>query len=284
MLAAQWGVWQNGWEMLRFAHLSDPHFGHFSWSPAQFFSKRWVGNWNYLLVRKWRHSTVHLSALAAFINGLGVDGVFLTGDLTTTAQHQEFKEASAFTALFRAPLSLLPGNHDRYTQEAMEEQLFENYFPQEKMLFPIKENWWGLSLDCAFPTPIGYANGRFTSEQERSAEERLATLPKEASVVLICHFPLFDSGDPRHDLLGNERLQALVRRWPCIKLYLHGHLHTPFIDERLGYPLVVNAGCCATREGSFFLLEIEEQRCTVKHYGLRGGNWHILREQFFQLR
>ena len=38
--------------MFRFAHLSDLHFSHITWNLAQLFSKRLVGNVNWLLRRR----------------------------------------------------------------------------------------------------------------------------------------------------------------------------------------------------------------------------------------
>lgn len=49
--------------LLRCAHLSDLHFSEPTWSPSQFFSKRWLGNLNLLLARKKVYTPDNLGSL-----------------------------------------------------------------------------------------------------------------------------------------------------------------------------------------------------------------------------
>lgn len=116
---------------MRLAHISDLHFSHLSFHPGQFFSKRWIGNLNLLINRKKVFAHNSLYTLIPLFQELNVDGVLLTGDLTTTSHPKEFRQAKHFVdALTEAGLKvyLIPGNHDHYTCAAYKRLDFYQHF------------------------------------------------------------------------------------------------------------------------------------------------------------
>src|SRR5580698_9431521 len=117
--------------LFRFAHISDLHFSRLSFGPSQFFSKRWVGNLNLILNRKKKFDQTHLYTLIPLFQNLQINGVFITGDLTSTSHNSEFEMAKKFVdTLKEAGLKvfLIPGNHDHYTRKAFRDLIFYRYF------------------------------------------------------------------------------------------------------------------------------------------------------------
>ena len=277
---------------LRIAHLSDPHFATITYHPNQFLSKRWLGNCNLILFRNKIHRTRPLSQLPAFLSSLKVDFVAITGDLTTTSLDEEYAQAKVFVDSFsehKMVTAVLPGNHDIYTKESERAKRFYHYFPspasESKVeVKKIKEGFWWIGLHCAYASNLFLSNGTFTTAMEKPLQEALENIPSQDCVIMGNHFPLFSTGNLRHDLQGAKRLQELLKNYPKVKLYLHGHDHIHYaIDRgREGFPLVVNAGSISHLPGGgFYLLELSAQSCLYQHYisETKGNSWKIQKEQ-----
>lgn len=247
---------------LTLAHLSDPHFASISLHPNQFLSKRWIGNLNLILLRNQFYHITPLSHFPELLESYGVETICITGDFATTSLAIEFEEGAEFVRKFKQPVLALPGNHDCYTREAERKKLYYRYFPNPDLeesrvsLKKIKAGWWWVGLDCAVASPPFCAYGKFFPKMEEKLEETLSQVPKDQIVIISNHFPLYPHGDPKHDLLRGTFLQELLKRWPNVKLYLHGHDHKPYIIDRReqGLPLVFNSGSCARKRGGGFTL------------------------------
>src|ERR1700733_1009735 len=239
--------------VLRVAHLSDPHFSQVSFHPRQFLSKRWIGNFNLLLFRKRMYQTEHLWHLPTLLKSLKVESLFITGDLSSTSLDEEFSEGRKFARTFQEngmPVYVLPGNHDCYTKAVQKERRFYTFFSSfscnagQVESFPLGKGWWYIGLDCAVASPPFCSYGLFCESMEQKLKAALLTIPSSNCIIVGNHFPLFTTSRPNHDLKRAKELQTLLRTFPQVKLYLHGHDHTPYIIDRQneGYPLVLNAG------------------------------------------
>lgn len=260
---------------MKIAHLSDLHFSTITYSPSQFLSKRWLGNWNHILLRRRVYQTDHLDPIPQLLESLGVEKVFVTGDFTSTSLEEEFTQGASYIKQFSQPVFYLPGNHDCYTKEAEEKKIFYHYFPSEELktirvtTHSLGENWWWVGLDCALATPPFYSFGLFFPEMESALKNALASIPKEGNILMGNHFPLINSGRPRHDLSRSDVLQAILKTDGRIKLYLHGHDHSYYIIDKReeGLPLVLNCGSCARRlKGTFYLIDLQPTSCVVQRY------------------
>ncbi|MCH9608878.1 MAG: 3',5'-cyclic adenosine monophosphate phosphodiesterase CpdA [Chlamydiales bacterium] len=258
---------------LRIAHLSDPHFSCVSFSPSQFLSKRWLGNLNLILFRSKAYQTTHLQKLPELLTKLDVEFVMITGDFTQTSLDEEFQKGASFAHSFKEEVYTLPGNHDMYTKRSEKEQTYYNYFPSkalqttrvEKKL--LKEGWWLVGLDCARANSLLLSNGVFTPEMDAVLDQTLRSIPATDRVIIANHFPLFPSGRASHDTERGEALQEVLKKYPNVVLYLHGHDHEPYIidHQNEGHPLVLNAGSCAHQpDGTFYLIELERESCLVE--------------------
>lgn len=281
---------------IRIAHISDPHFAAITYNPKQFFSKRWLGNCNLILFRQQTYRTNHLIHLPELFSSLGVDLVAITGDLTTTSLEEEYKKAKIFVDSFKERnmiTTLLPGNHDIYTKESEKAKRFYNYFPSPAAegkieVKKVKEGFWWIGLDCAYASNLFLSNGKFTNEMENSLRKSLEKISANDSIIIGNHFPLFSTGNMRHDLQGAKRLQALLKEYNNIKLYLHGHDHISYLIDRRneGMPLVCNAGSVSHLPGgSFYLLELSKEKCCWQHFSLKSeidkNQWVLQEEKTF---
>lgn len=104
------------------AHITDLHVAREEdYAGAE--ADHWVPR-----VRK--HSTQILRGLLHDLRGHRPDHVVLTGDLTQTSKRWEFEEAARILreALGDVGITALPGNHDRWSREAVEGRRFERAF------------------------------------------------------------------------------------------------------------------------------------------------------------
>ena len=103
--------------LLRFAHISDLHFACPPFGPLQFFSKRWLGNLNYLFNRKNDFVHERLPQLIELFKAQGVTHVIISGDFSITSRRRELRMGKQFVkSLEDAGFKIftIPGNHDHY--------------------------------------------------------------------------------------------------------------------------------------------------------------------------
>lgn len=277
-------------DSFRFAHLSDLHFFQMTWGIHQFFSKRWIGNGNFIFRRKREFNPLLLNELSSILIQEKIPLVLISGDVSCTSLKKEFEKASLFVNRLQTEgieVIILPGNHDKYTKKAADQKLFYQTFPSSlandglkvKQLTP---SWWMIFLDTALPTPLFCCHGRFSEELEEKLEKTLKTVPSDAKVILANHFPILSKKGK--DLEREDALLNLCKKHPQIKLYLHGHNHQPRIyDARsLGLPIVVDSGSAAHQfHGGWNRIECEKDLCTIKPYKWAHKKWTPLSETSF---
>jgi len=276
---------------MRILHLSDPHFSQVCFHPRQFLSKQWLGNLNLALFRRGRYQTSHLEELPELATQLKVEFVMLTGDMSSTSQPIELEMARDFVHLFQQPVLTLPGNHDAYTRTAEQTQIYYHYFPSKDMQAlriekrSLQKGWWWVGLDCARANNVLKSNGAFYAHMDEPLHDILRNIPQQDSVIIGNHFPLYTRGRPLHDTARAKALQTILRTYPQVKLYLHGHDHAPYMIDRQdeGFPLVLNAGTIAYLPGgTFYLLDLNKQECRLTRYRREITGWKEILHQTFK--
>ncbi len=268
--------------LLRLAHISDLHFSDPQWTLSQFFSKRWVGNFNLILSRQKEYTQNHLHSLIDTFRELQVTHILVTGDLSCTSLESEFRRAQEFiTSLTTAGFQVftVPGNHDHYTHKAYREQTFYSFFNPTFSELSLKldkvtthylgNQWWIIGLDTALATPWFSAYGVFSSAIEQRLKKVLQTIPPGHQILLMNHFPLFAQPSPRTSLHRHEALRALIEQFPQIRFYLHGHTHRHCIADLRsnGLPIILDSGSIAHYQfSSWNLIEIGTEHSTVEGY------------------
>ncbi len=279
---------------LRLVQISDFHFTKITWNPLRLFSKRLLGNLNWVLARKSAFSTVQLDALPSFLKTLNLDRILLGGDFTTTSLLTEFTKAQEFVDKLPFPWIAVPGNHDRYTFSACREKVFYRYFPNPKdpsSSFTLEKhgveahvlnpNWRLIALDTSRATHFYTSSGLFSKEQETHLRTLLEMIPQNENILLFNHYPFFENDIAKHSLIRGDMLEAIVKKDVRIKAYLHGHTHRHTIAnlQPSGLPLILDGGCSADiHKGSWNLLELDDKGINVCQYKWREG-WTPARQE-----
>jgi 3',5'-cyclic AMP phosphodiesterase CpdA len=180
---------------------------------------------------------------------LAPDGLFITGDLTTTALEEEFELARQRLepVLSTIPTLIIPGNHDVYTRRSKSNRrMFETFGPWmglDSEASPVARLDIGdvtlLGLDPTRPHPI-LSSGRVPQEQLNALVQQLDSMPERA-VVLGLHYPILDRLGVLYDGLNHGLLNAgavqksLTGASHLPVAILHGHEHHGFtVDLELG--------------------------------------------------
>ncbi|MHB8416978.1 MAG: metallophosphoesterase family protein [Myxococcales bacterium] len=234
---------------MKILHLSDLHF------QAEYPVKRWprlgwrriAAQAEFRLLRRrllfLRVAEVVASILEA-AERLGVEHIVVSGDLTALALPEEFEAARAALTPWLGRMTVVPGNHDRYTPAAARERAFEKAFapalssdlPElcREDVFPvvklIGEEVAVIGLNSARVPPVPGLAAGFVGRAQREALVEISRHPAlrgRALLLAVHHAPLRPSGWPdlpTHGLLDGRRVLALAAAAGAVAL-CHGHIH-----------------------------------------------------------
>jgi 3',5'-cyclic AMP phosphodiesterase CpdA len=231
--------------MFKLAHFSDIHYTlpPFGFGLRALLSKRIVGISSYYVTGRGEHfadTTRRIPLLLADVDAQNVDHVICTGDLSAVAAREELDGvAGAFGARLSAPAryTVIPGNHDRYVQDALSRQLFEKHFaplceggvfPFQKRVGPVRI----VGIDVCRPTNFK-SSGWCGPEQRAALKTLLAPSLKGELTILVLHYGLLRPGGerdtPNHRIEDDLELLALLDSDDvAVDLVLHGHMHRSF--------------------------------------------------------
>jgi 3',5'-cyclic AMP phosphodiesterase CpdA len=274
---------------MRLCHISDLHFQ--ADIPLSRFPtlgwRRLAAQAEYrLLGRKERFRDVPgtVRRLLAEATRWGADHLLVSGDLTAIALPEEFEAAREALSGWSGRMTILPGNHDRYTPDAARQQLFERAFEKE-----LRSDLPESAVDGAYPlvklvgadtalvgltsarVPLipGFAAGWIGAAQRRRLSEILqsAELRHRAIFVACHHAPFRSTGEPdrlNHGLLDAAQLLASLRDHRVVGLG-HGHIHRRYRIDKPGGPPIFCAGSSTERgKQGFFRYEIQGQAVTAE--------------------
>jgi len=235
---------------MRIAHISDLHVLALAGAgPLRFLNKRASGYANLRLKRKHVHRREIVRAIAERLASTQVDHVVITGDVSNLALEPEFAAVRHLLdeVLCMAPeaVTLVPGNHDVYTQGAQNKRRFSSYFapylgsdlPDQRTdqpggMFPIVKLRGPVAiigLSSALARPMFVASGKLgTSQLEALARILASPEVKARTPVILLHHPIHNPPGwfTRHKegLVDAAGLRAVLS--PLSRgLVLHGHLH-----------------------------------------------------------
>jgi len=260
---------------MRLAHLSDIHLFALEGAPPwRFLNKRITGGLNLLMGRSGRHQNHVLEKALDTIEALGCDHVALTGDVTNLALGQEF---SAVAELLRQRiggrerLTLIPGNHDRYTTGSQLTGRFERHFKtylrsdlpaiRGRGAWPVVrlfDNVAIIAMNSAVALPPLVSGGVIGMRQRRALRKALAHPDVRARYrVVMLHHHLFSPPHATHDYPRRLFDRGAVRKELArgqAQLVLHGHNHfyghyTIPWSKGAGEALICEAGSGSVIEG-----------------------------------
>ena len=236
---------------LRVLHFSDVHVQQpvRQLGLSALFSKRFIGGANLALHRaaRFADAPAKLHQLDVFRREQNVDVVVCTGDYTALGTEGEYALARrCIDPLTRAPAGFVtvPGNHDIYLDDCVEERRFERHFGDL-----VKNDWQDAAVDGPWPavrlfgehlavvavntarpnpSPINSGGELPAAQLEALArvleDERLG----DRWLFVATHYaPLREDGTPdtpHHGLDNADELGALLSARPRTA-WLHGHIH-----------------------------------------------------------
>ncbi len=215
--------------MRKIVHLSDLHFGK---------------------VEKKR-----IAPLLNIVNKAKPDLIIISGDLTQRAKKNEYKEARKFLRKLRAPLFIIPGNHDipLYNIFARIISPFKRYKEHiSKDLTPVYIDKEMAIVGVNSVKPYKISSGRIGKDQVSRAEEIFEGLHSKVVKIVVCHHPfdlphsLNTHHKHTHKVIGRSKFAMKRLAQKRVDLFLSGHLHVTHIgDTTMRYKIKGYSGLIA---------------------------------------
>jgi 3',5'-cyclic AMP phosphodiesterase CpdA len=227
-------------KIVRLGHISDLHLSDRSRYPR-----------NGILAKDCeKHSYKLAKGLVDALREVGVDHLVVTGDVTLSAEVREFERAAELLRPFAEAkkLTIVPGNHDLWTEESVETARFLRLLgpdglgmkkaqPSYPLAVPLGDEAVLVALDSArYGEPPRETPGRLGAEQLRGARELVREHAKAGKAVLLAfHHHLLippervpsDLRLARMPLSDADQVVRLVAELP-VAAVLHGHRHVAF--------------------------------------------------------
>lgn len=280
---------------MRIVHLSDIHFWRYAFNPLRLMSKRLTGMVSLAAGRARRFRLAGAPRVVERVRDLAPDHILITGDITTTALPDEFRAARhALADLLADPdrVTIIPGNHDRYTWWAHRSRRFEHFFGE---FAPRGRYPWLRRIDAETaivgldPTRAAVsARGKLPGEQLAEARRIVADArDRGLRIIIACHYPVAVPAPYERELFGKRLINAHeMRRWLADigpHLYCCGHVHAAWAFRPPDLPgqLCLNAGAplLSGHHGrtppGFLEIEIQGGGVTARHHAWAGEDWDV---------
>ena len=247
---------------MRIVHLSDIHVWLYTLNPLRLMSKRAVGMMELLAGRARKFRLERLREVIEQVSGLAPDHVLITGDLSTTALADEFRDARAALAPLLADpsrVTVIPGNHDRYTTGSVRHQQFERQVRRVRPARPVPLAPPARRRDGdpgPRRHPAAHLGERAPAPQAVRAGTRLLADPRDRPrrLIVACHYPLVAPAAHASELHPKRMKNAEdVARWLAgigPHLFCCGHVHAAwaFVPDAIPGQLCLNAGAPLLRD------------------------------------
>jgi 3',5'-cyclic AMP phosphodiesterase CpdA len=248
--------------LLRFLHYSDVHLTvpKLGWRPRDVLSKKSIGWVNVKFLgrgRRFRHATTVADAMISDARKRGHDAILFSGDATKLAFEPEFAFAAERLGVGASDLPLtvaIPGNHDYYTRRDERSGVFERYFAPWLQGERIGEHQypfarrvghiWLVCVNSSYPQRWNTTASRMIGPSQLERLVMLARALPPGPRILITHYPLRDSHgriEQRSHRLLDHRLALAAAKEAGIGLWLHGHIHKPFVlrpGHEIPFPVI----------------------------------------------
>jgi len=286
---------------MRVLHVSDVHVSVplFDLPWGQMMNKRLVGALNHALrrVRGFARAPEKLCALGAFAAEHAVDLVILTGDYTVVGTEPELAAARrAVECLTSRPLGFvtLPGNHDVYLADSVQQRCFERYFGEflssDLPEYCVEGPWpltrlFGedvalIAVNSSRPNPQPWRSSGLIPEPQLSALSRVladARLARRFVFVATHYAPRRPDGTPDtrwHGLVNADALLSVCKPLSRAAI-LHGHIHHRFQLQVPGSRMRIFGAGSATyagREG-LWLFDVDATQAIARPGRFQGDGY-----------
>jgi Icc protein len=202
------------------------------------------------------------------------DAVVVSGDLADDGSGESYERARQLLERLKAPLLVLPGNHD---DRRRLREVFDlpgagadpvNY---SATVGPLRV----VVFDSIVP---GQDPGAYEPEQLRWLDQELGE-DRQSPTLLALHHPPLSTGIPEWDAINltpadREAMAAVVARHPQVRAIVGGHLHRTVAGALAGCPVFSAPSTCLQVRPDF-------ERDGIEWVGPSGFALHVLGEEGF---
>jgi 3',5'-cyclic AMP phosphodiesterase CpdA len=178
-----------------------------------------------------RRAVAHLNALDP-----QPDAILVTGDLVESGRTAEYEHLRELLSPLRAPLWLLPGNHD--DRDALRSVFAgrADFGDAEYVQFVIEGPVVVLALDSSRPPDAG---GHLDRTQLAWLDGTLGATPADTPAIVALHHPPFATGIEHMDAMALDAgdaatLGRIVAAHPNVERVQAGHLHRTIVRRWYG--------------------------------------------------
>jgi 3',5'-cyclic AMP phosphodiesterase CpdA len=226
-----------------------------------------------------------LDPLIETITALRPDVIAVSGDLTQRAKAIEFQQAREFLDRLRAPLVVVPGNHDvplfnPYGRFVQRFDHFHQHITADAVPEFVDSEIAVVGINTA--RSLTWKWGRVNRAQMTHVRDRLFGLPAHIVRVVVMHHPFeLPEGVSKLELVGRARM-GMDKLAECgADVLLSGHLHSAHISDTVrryniyGHSaLVVQAGTATStrqrgEQNSFNCLRISSEEMKIESWSWR---------------
>ena len=211
-----------------------------------------------------------LRAVIERLNAIAPDVILATGDLTGTGAAEEYVELREILAAAKAPLYMVPGNHD---DRARLRAFFPDhtYLPAEGFAHYVIDDY-PLALIGVDTTVPNSPRGELCEDRLVWLEARLEER-RGKPVVIFMHHPPFRSGIWWMDaigLKGRRKLARVLRQFDNVERVICGHLHRPIQTRWAG-----TVGSIAPSTAFLVALDLNGRKFMTLHDEPPGFDLHL---------
>jgi predicted phosphodiesterase len=286
---------------MRVLHFTDVHVpAPFSLIPLrELLNKRLLGALNTRLRRlhKFARAREKLAQLDEFRREQRIDLVLCTGDYTVLGSDAEYAIAKAAVApLMNAPLGYIhvPGNHDLYLPDTVEQERFERTFPNSletdlpefssdgpwPLVRLVSDRIAVVAVNSARPNPQVWRSSGCIPAAQVAALPRILSDERIAHrfVFIITHYGVRRAdGSPDSVLHGLDNADELLLACSVLRrgALLHGHIHHCFHLEVEGLHIFNGGSTTYAGHEGLWVFDVEGDHVTATR-GRYAGNGYVL--------
>jgi 3',5'-cyclic AMP phosphodiesterase CpdA len=254
--------------MIRLAHFSDIHITapRLEWKLGDVFSKR-LSSWLHLRMGRSRRFALAdeiVTRLMDELPGRSIDHFVFSGDATALGFESEVRRAAELLRVGTQAIGgiAVPGNHDYCTRRAAASGNFERHFapwqtgqrigahayPFAQAVGPL----WLIGVNAATGNRWPWDAAGAVGPDQLARLQQLLEVLTGGLRVLVVHFPICLATGHRekwHHGLRDLDVLLDVAHAGGVKLWLHGHRHSPYYlqtPDRASFP-VICAGAATQR-------------------------------------
>jgi 3',5'-cyclic AMP phosphodiesterase CpdA len=203
--------------MKRIAHISDLHFG--------------------------RTDPAIVAGVLEDLKNENPDLIIVSGDLTQSARHREFREARAFLDALPVRYLVIPGNHDVPNVDLLERfaapfSRYKKYIAPQLCPTLVEEGLAVMGINTArrWRFKLNWALGSISRTQIKQAHDFFAGKGEDVFKIVVTHHPFLAPEDTPEEDLANHAEEAIPVFRECgVDLILSGHLHRGYTGEVSGH-------------------------------------------------